>query len=109
MANHVHAIVRPLFDQLHPLEDILGGWKQYSSNNNNAARVTKGPWWLDESFDRLIRDEEHLWKAIQYIGNNPDRAGVPRAQCHLWIRPEWESLGWKFEFSRSLRPVGRPS
>jgi hypothetical protein len=88
--------VRPLVDQLQPLENIIGSWKQFSSNKINAALGTKGQLWQEETFDRIIRDEEHLWRAIQYIGRNPDNASVSRQSCPLWIRPEWEALGWSF-------------
>lgn len=46
--------------------------------------------------DRIIRDEEHLWRALQYIGDNPRRAGLKADACPRWVRPEWEELGWKF-------------
>ena len=107
MANHVHAIVRPLDGQTQPLENIVGSWKQFSSGKFNKAQGTKRDGikrkvdlWQDETFDRIIRDEEHLWRVIQYIGRNPDNAHVPRDSCPLWIRPEWESLGWTFEWRR---------
>ena len=105
MANHVHAIVRPLEDE-QPLENIIGSWKQFSSGKINKAQETKGDLWQEEAFDRIIRDEEHLWRVIQYIGRNPDNAHVPRESCPMWIRREWEALGWTFEFRKG---VGRPS
>jgi hypothetical protein len=55
-----------------------------------------GELWQDESYDRIIRNEEHLWRAIQYIGSNPKNAGLPSDCCPLWIRPEWKALGWDF-------------
>lgn len=97
MANHVHAIVRPLDDALFPLESIIGSWKQFSAKKINRSLNMQGTLWQDEAFDRLIRDEEHLWRAIQYIGNNPKNAGVPKEACPLWIRPEWQALGWDFD------------
>jgi putative transposase len=57
----------------------------------------KGELWQEESFDRIIRDEEHLWRCIQYIGNNPGRARLPTVEWRRWIRPEWKALGWRFE------------
>ena len=97
MANHVHAIVRPLNDAIHPLENIIGSWKQFSAKKINRSLNLQGSLWQDEAFDRLIRDEEHLWCAIQYIGNNPKKAGVPKEACPMWIRPEWQELGWDFD------------
>jgi hypothetical protein len=97
MPNHLHAIVRPLNEETQPLEEILGSWKQYSSRRINRRLKVSGELWQMESFDRIIRDEEHLWHAIQYIGRNPLRAQLPVGKYVLWIRPEWEALGWTFE------------
>jgi len=96
MPNHVHCIVRPFESPSYELEDILGGWKSFSAHEINQAFERDGPLWLEETYDRIIRDEEHLWRCIQYIGSNPKRAGLTAAACRLWINPEWESLGWRF-------------
>jgi REP element-mobilizing transposase RayT len=97
MPNHVHAIIRPLVPDAHPLETILDSWKQYSARTIHRGLGLSGSLWQEESCDRIVRDEEHLWCAIQYIGTNPDRAGVRREECPLWIRPHWVNLGWRFE------------
>jgi REP element-mobilizing transposase RayT len=97
MPNHAHVIVRPLMPEAHPIEAIVGSWKKYSSRRINRALQQTGDLWQDESYDRLLRDEEHLWRAIQYIGANPDKAGLPREACPLWIRPHWVKLGWRFD------------
>jgi REP element-mobilizing transposase RayT len=97
MTNHVHVIVRPLACMEHPLEKIIGSWKQYSGKRINARRETKGDLWQQESYDRIVRDEEHLHRCLQYIGRNPAKAGLTRNDCPLWIRPEWVALGWKVD------------
>jgi putative transposase len=96
MPNHVHVVVRPLIPEAHPLEVILGSWKKYSSRRMNGELNTTGDLWQEESYDRIIRDEEHLWRVLQYLGSNPERAGLARDSCPLWIRPQWVELGWKF-------------
>jgi len=96
MPNHVHAIVRPTAPQSQSLEMILKSWKSYSGRRINAARNQSGMLWQDESYDRIIRDDEHLWRTIQYIGRNPRNAGLKPEDCPRWIRPEWELMGWKF-------------
>jgi REP element-mobilizing transposase RayT len=100
MPNHVHVIVRPLMAEAHSLETIVGSWKKYSSRRINRALKRAGDLWQEESYDRIIRDEEHLWRVIQYIGSNPDRAGLQRDACPLWIRPQWAELGWRFELPK---------
>jgi len=101
MPNHVHAVVRPLDGSAKPLEAIVGGWKQFSAGRINRERGSRGEVWQDETFDRIIRDEEHLWRAIQYIGRNPGKANLAPDAYSLWVRPEWEALGWTFESRRS--------
>ena len=96
MPNHVHCIVRPFESCAVDLEGIVGGWKSYSAREIHRAFECVGPIWLDEAYDRIIRDEEHLWRCIQYIGSNPKRVGLTGVGCRLWINPEWESLGWRF-------------
>jgi REP element-mobilizing transposase RayT len=97
MANHVHAIVRPLLPDRYALEELLGSWKKYSARRIREALGEQGELWQEESYDRIIRDEEHLWRVIQYIRANPLCAGVTDPSIPLWIRPEWVSLGWQFE------------
>lgn len=97
MPSHVHCIVRPTDPQSQPLESITKSWKSHSGRTINDALGKSGEFWQEESHDRIIRDEQHLWRTIQYIGRNPGYAGLKREQCAIWIRPEWEGLGWKFE------------
>jgi REP element-mobilizing transposase RayT len=101
MPNHVHALLRPL-DSEYALEDIVGSWKKFSARLVNRALGRDGELWQEEIYDRIIRDEEHLWRTIQYVANNPDRAGLARASCLLWIRPQWVERGWNFEPPRLI-------
>jgi len=107
MPNHAHVILRPLIPELHSLEAILGSWKKYSSRRINWELKRRGELWEEESYDRIIRDEEHLWRAIQYIGSNPQKAGLPPDTCPVWIRPQWAEIGWQFEAPKVKR-VWRP-
>ena len=96
MPNHVHVVVRPLLCEEEPLERILQSWKRHTSLEINRLHRTSGQLWQHDSFDRIVRDEEHLYRVIQYIGSNSVRAGLKIAECRRWIRPQWESLGWRF-------------
>lgn len=97
MPNHVHAIVRPLTPSKLPLEMVLQRWKGGASVEINRHLQRSGRLWQQESFDRIIRDEEHLWRTIQYIGRNPKNARLSPADVRLWLRPSWSKLGWRFE------------
>lgn len=96
MPNHVHAVVRPLHSDRWPLEKILQSRKRRTSREINALVGRSGPLWQEESFDRIIRDEEHLYRCIQYIGSNPAKARIPPDRWQRWLRPAWKSLGWNF-------------
>jgi hypothetical protein len=99
MPNHVHAIVRPFDESSDPLEEIIGSWKQFSSTRIHRRTGVTGELWQAESYDRIIRDEEHLWRVLQYIAANPLRAKLAQDAFTLWLRPQWKSLGWIFEQS----------
>jgi len=55
------------------------------------------PHWTQECYDRIIRDDEHLYRVVQYIGSNPAKAGLPEVHWQRWFNPEWETIGWKFD------------
>ena len=96
MPNHVHAVIRPLVPGDHDLEDVMKIWKGGSAREINQHLKRRGTLWQRESYDRIIRDEEHLWSVIQYIGRNPAKAKLSAGTARLWINPEWAALGWDF-------------
>jgi REP element-mobilizing transposase RayT len=97
MPNHVHAIIRPFSADDEALSKVLHSRKLWMASSINKLVGREGAVWQDESFDRIIRDEEHLYRCIQYIGRNPKFAGLHPAVCQLWIQPTWRELGWDFE------------
>jgi REP element-mobilizing transposase RayT len=94
MPNHVHLTIQPL--EGFELEDILESIKGYVARDVNRRLNRTGKLFEQESYDRIVRDERHLFHCLQYIGNNADDAGIPRERTVRWIDPEWESIGWGF-------------
>lgn len=94
MPNHAHVLVRPFVGM--DLADLLHSWKSFTSKKINKRLGRSGEVWEAESYDTLIRDVEHLWKALRYIGNNPAKAGLPESQWVRYIHPTWEKAGWGF-------------
>jgi REP element-mobilizing transposase RayT len=94
MPNHVHLVIKP-FEKFE-LEHILDSIKGFVSRKVNQRLNRHGQLWEEESYDRIIRDEEHLFRVIQYIGRNPAKAGLPRERWVRWIHPTWEASGWAF-------------
>ncbi len=94
MPNHCHLLIQPM--EGHPLEKILQVCKGYVAYRVNQQRNQRGSLWLEESYDQIVRDEEHLWRVVQYIGRNPRKAGLPRERWVRWIDPVWQKAGWDF-------------
>jgi REP element-mobilizing transposase RayT len=95
MANHCHLVIRPLpgFE----LEVEIGSIKNVTALFVNRYESLTGPLWQQEAYDRIVRDAEHLYRVVQYIGANPCRAGIPAEEWHRWINPRWQAAGWDFE------------
>jgi len=88
MPNHVHVLMEPL----HPLSKIVQGWKSFTARwalARNESLGLKIPstkhLWMGAYWDRYIRDEEHLSRVVQYIQQNPVKAGLcERAEQWRW-------------------------
>ena len=87
MPNHVHAVVRPRPGWT--LSKMLQSWKGYTAHKANRLLSRTGyEFWQRESFDHLIRNDDHLHRCCHYTTANPVNAG-------LCTRPEdckWNSL-----------------
>lgn len=95
MPNHVHLLVRPLAGW--DLSKLLQSWKRHSAMEINRRTSREGNLWMTESYNRIVRDPQHLWRCLQYIGNNPTKANLGGTEYSKWVKPEWETLGWKFD------------
>jgi REP element-mobilizing transposase RayT len=69
--------------------------KSFTSHEANKILGRRGQFWMEEYFDRYIRDAKHFSNAIAYIENNPVKAG-------LCARPE------EWPFSSAWWRVRRP-
>jgi REP element-mobilizing transposase RayT len=76
MPNHVHALIETIPGW--PLSSTLHAWKSYTAKAANRILGRSGAFWQAEYFDRAIRDERHLADAVEYIHNNPVKAGLAR-------------------------------
>ena len=79
MPNHVHWVFE-LFEKDEKgepvyLQDILYSVKRFSAGKVNKLENHSGSLWQKESFDTTIRDEKHLYNAVEYTLNNPVSAG----------------------------------
>lgn len=63
--NHVHVLVAPLPG--FALSGVLHSWKSFTANKINHALDRTGRFWMDEYFDKLVRDQGHLDRIEDYI------------------------------------------
>lgn len=79
MSNHVHIVFRHLeknYDVDLPVTSILKNIKSYTGKKANQLLHRKGKFWQNESFDRVIRNENELENKIRYTLYNPVKAGL---------------------------------
>jgi len=74
MPNHAHVVFTAMGD--HGLDDILHSWKSYSAHEANRILGRTGHFWQREYFDHLIRNEASFRKIVDYVQENPIKAGL---------------------------------
>ena len=74
MPNHVHVVVEPTDG--NRIGAIVHSWKSFSAKQANRILDRSGSFWHRDYFDRSIRDEDHLLRTIDYVENNPVKAGL---------------------------------
>jgi len=57
MPNHVHMLLTP--DAQWSLSQIMKSLKSYTSHEANRILGDRGQFWMEDYFDRYIRDEKH--------------------------------------------------
>jgi len=84
MPNHIHVVMQPL--QEWELEKIVHTWKSYTASQANRALNRQREFWQREYYDHLVRDGKDLTRIIEYVRNNPQKAGL-RDWPWVWVRP----------------------
>ena len=74
MANHVHAVIRPMPG--HELPAILHAWKSFTANGANKLLGRTGRFWHAEYYDHLVRDEKDLIHCVDYAFENASKSGL---------------------------------
>jgi len=105
MSNHVHVVFESLSksewhsDQRNsewhsdphksgyqpdlPLSKIMQSLKRHTARQANLVLGRQGAFWQDESYDHVIRDNEEYIRIINYVLENPVKAGLV-AQWDEW-------------------------
>jgi putative transposase len=87
MPNHVHLLATPAV----ALPKLTKSLKGITAKRANAMlALTGNPFWQEESYDHLVRDEREFVKIRSYIEGNPVRGGLVREASEY----RWSSAGW---------------
>ncbi|TVR17491.1 MAG: transposase [Planctomycetota bacterium] len=101
MPNHVHVLIQ-LYSEAS-LPTIVGSWKRWSAKRINELASRQGRLWQTQFWDRYIRDEAHYQRTVNYIHDNPVKAGLA-ATPEEWF---WSSANPRWNRSAEARRAGR--
>ncbi len=82
MDDHVHVIVKPILS--HELSALTYTWKSFTANRIQREVGLQGAIWQDESWDRIVRDEDELLEKAQYMLSNPAKRW-PGINEYKWV------------------------
>jgi REP element-mobilizing transposase RayT len=73
MPNHVHLLMTPLV----AVSKVMQSLKWFTAREGNRMLgLTGQPFWQEESYDRLVRNEAEFQRIVRYIERNPVTAGL---------------------------------
>jgi len=79
-------------------------FKSYTSHKANEILDRRGQFWMEDYFDRYIRDHKHFMNAVAYIENNPVKAGLcDRAGDWMFSSAAFRQQDWSVR-GRTSRP-----
>jgi REP element-mobilizing transposase RayT len=74
MPNHLHALLTRF--EKYKIRQLLHSLKSYTAHRANEILCREGQFWIEDYFDRYIRNAKHFQKTVEYIENNPVKAGL---------------------------------
>lgn len=90
LTDHVHLLARPLpcgEGRWYSLGEVLHSVKSFTAHQINRGRSRPSSVWLDESYDRLVRNESEFKEKLLYILCNPVKEGLadsPYEYPYFW-------------------------
>ncbi|MAS95838.1 MAG: hypothetical protein CMO55_21755 [Verrucomicrobiales bacterium] len=90
MPDHVHFFVQSGNEDAIELSHFVGKWKEWTSKYLDRRLGIPAPLWQPEFFDHVIRSTESFRKKVEYVWQNPVRAGLVE-----------EPKDWKFRGNAS--------
>lgn len=110
MPSHLHWLFEPSRDWIRTLDDtdrltprarIMQSIKSYTALRCNQLLGRRGHFWQQESHDHCVRDLEELQRIIEYIEQNPVKAGLVTSPTDFLFSSA------RYRLERGI-PYGRP-
>tara|TARA_R110002096_G_scaffold55607_7_gene142502 strand:+ start:56 stop:523 length:468 start_codon:yes stop_codon:yes gene_type:complete len=76
MPDHLHFFFRVTSDEASDLSLTIGKWKEWTAKYATQRLGIEPPLWQPEFFDHLLRSKTSLREKIEYVWQNPVRAGL---------------------------------
>ena len=70
-----------------PLNKIMQSLKRHTARRANCFLGREGAFWQDESYDRVIRNNDEYIRTVNYVLENPVKAGLVL---------KWEDWRWMY-------------
>ena len=80
MPNHVHALTTPA--EAVTLSSIMHSWKSFTAKQANVLLKRTGQFWMEETYDRVMRNRKEVIATKAYIEQNPVAAGLCGHPAH---------------------------
>ena len=90
MPNHAHIVFTPLpklDGSMHSLSSIMHSLKLRTAREGNRVLGLNGEFWHHENYDHVVRDEAEYGRIMEYVVNNPVKAGLVQ---------EWQDWPWNY-------------
>ena len=82
MDDHCHVLFAP--HEGFDFSAIIHTWKSFTSNQLQRKLGRKGSIWMQEYFDRIVRDDDEFRQKAEYIITNPQRRW-PEVNDYRWV------------------------
>jgi len=96
MSNHIHVVLTLINDdktRMFSLQQVMHSLKSFTASKCNELLDRTGSFWEHESYDRLVRDRIELHRIVEYVLQNPVKAGL----CQCW--QDWKWMHVKPEYN----------
>lgn len=91
MSNHVHVVFEinkaNWQSALPDLPGIMQSLKRHTARQANLILGREGAFWQDESYDHVIRNNEEYIRIVNYVLENPVKAGLVS---------DWDQWQWTY-------------